>query len=45
MNKPKYSMTKKKITQYIPANPTFQRTIKGKSQYKKGNYALEKARK
>jgi hypothetical protein len=34
-----------KFTQYLSTNPALQRIIKGKLQYKEGNYGLEKARK
>jgi hypothetical protein len=34
-----------KFTQYLSMNPALQRIIKGKHQYKDGNYTLEKARK
>jgi hypothetical protein len=34
-----------KFTQYLSMNPALQWIIKGKLQYKEGNYALEKARK
>jgi hypothetical protein len=36
---------KTKFTQYLYTNPALQRIIKGKHQYKDGNYTLEKARK
>jgi hypothetical protein len=45
MEKPKYSMTKTKFTQYLSINTTLLRKIKGKLQHKEGNYSLEKARK
>jgi hypothetical protein len=45
MEKPKYSMTKTKFTQYLSMNPALQRIIMGKHEYKDRNYALEKARK
>jgi hypothetical protein len=35
---------KTKFIQYIFTNPALQRIIKGKLQHKKGNYALEKAK-
>jgi hypothetical protein len=44
MKKPKYSMTKKKFTQYLSTNPDLQKIIMGKHQPKDGNYTLEKAR-
>jgi hypothetical protein len=34
-----------KFTQYLSTNPTLQRIIDGKCQYKEGNYTLEKVRK
>jgi hypothetical protein len=33
---------KTKFTQYLATNPALQRIIKGKHQYKEGNYALKK---
>jgi hypothetical protein len=36
---------KTKFTQYLSMNPALQRIIKGKHQYKDGNYTLGKARK
>ena len=36
---------KTKFTQYLPTNPTLQRIIDGKHQYKDGNVTIEKARK
>jgi hypothetical protein len=36
---------KTKFTQYLSRNPALQNIIKGKHQYKDGNYTLEKARK
>jgi hypothetical protein len=36
---------KTKFTQYLSTNPAHQKIIKGKFQYKEGNYTLEKARK
>jgi hypothetical protein len=36
---------KTKLTQYFSINQALQRIINGKNQHKKGNYALEKARK
>jgi hypothetical protein len=36
---------KTKFTQYLSTNPSLLRIIKGKLQYKEGNYSLEKARK
>jgi hypothetical protein len=36
---------KTKFTQYLSTNPALQRIIKGKHQYKEGNYNLGKARK
>jgi hypothetical protein len=43
MEKPKYSMTKPKFTQYLSTNPALQRIIDGKRQHKERNYTLEKA--
>ena len=39
------NMTKPNSHIIFPPNPALQRTIKGKYQYKDGNYILEKARK
>jgi hypothetical protein len=36
---------KTKFTQYLSMNLALQRILKGKLQYKEGNYTLEKARK
>jgi hypothetical protein len=36
---------KTKFTQYLYTNPTLQRIIHGKHQYKEENYTLEKVRK
>jgi hypothetical protein len=36
---------KTKFIQYLSTNPDLHRIIKGKHQYKDGNYTLEKARK
>ena len=35
---------KTKFTQYLSTNPALQRVIRGKHQYKEGNFTLEKAR-
>jgi hypothetical protein len=45
MDKPSYSTTKTKFTQFLSMNPALQRIIKEKMQHKEGNDALEKARK
>jgi hypothetical protein len=49
MEKPRYSMKKKKKQQQINTipfqNPALQRIIVGKSQHNEGNYTIEKERK
>jgi hypothetical protein len=45
MEKPRYSMTKSNLHNYLPTQPAQQRIIDGKLQHKEGKYNLEKARK
>jgi hypothetical protein len=45
MEKPRYYMKKNKFKQYHSTKPAQQRIIKGKYQYKEGNYIFKNARK
>ena len=42
MEKPRYSMTKIKFTQYLSTNPDLQKIRDEKHQHKEGIYTLEK---